>query len=82
MIEWLLRDADALARGMLRMIDDDALRERLASRAHETSQRFGIQAFVDTMEQLYDVLVQRYRDEGRRPRWNYAKDFDFLPANS
>ena len=42
----------------------------------------GIQAFVDTMEQLYDVLVARYRDEGRRPRWDYGKDFDFLPASS
>lgn len=76
------RDADALAHGMLRLIDDEALEERLAARAHETSQRFGIQAFVDTMEQLYDVLVQRYRDEGRRPRWDYTKDFDFLPAGS
>ena len=76
------RDTDALATGMARLIDDEALAKRLASRAHETSQRFGIQAFVDTMEQLYDVLVRRYRDEGHRPRWDYAKDFDFLPANS
>jgi glycosyltransferase involved in cell wall biosynthesis len=76
------RDANALADEMLRLIGDDALRERLATSAYETSTRFGIQAFVDTMERLYGVLVERYRDEGRRPRWNYEKDFDFLPAGS
>lgn len=76
------RDADALAREMLRIMGDAELRERLAQRAYETSQRFGIQAFVDTMEQLYAVLVGRYRDDGRRPVWDYGKDFDFLPAGS
>ena len=76
------RDTEALADGMLRLARDGALSTRLAARAHETSKRFGIQAFVDTMQQLYDVLVERYRDEGRRPRWDYAKDFDFLPASS
>lgn len=76
------RDPEALAREMLRLVRDDALRERIAARAHETSKRFGIQAFVDTMQQLYDVLVERYRGERGRPRWDYAKDFDFLPASS
>ncbi len=76
------RDAEALAIEMLRIAGDPELQERLAARAYETSERFGIQAFVDTMEQLYGVLVERYRDDGRRPRWDYAKDFDFLPAGS
>lgn len=75
-------DAEALAQGMLRVIEDGPLRERLAARAHETSERFDIQAFVDTMEELYEVLVERYRSEGRRPRWDYTRDFDFLPASS
>lgn len=74
------RDVDALANEMLRLISDGPLRDRLAASAYETSKRFGIQAFVDVMEQLYSVLVERYRHEGRRPRWNYEKDFDFLPA--
>ncbi len=72
------RNAEALAEGMVRLIEDEALAKRLAERAHATSRRFGIQTFVDTMEQLYEVLVERYRARGRRPRWDYAKDFEFV----
>ena len=76
------RDAGALAEAMLRVARDEALRERLGAKAHEVSREFGIQAFVDRMEQLYEVLVDRYREEGRRPRWDYAHDFEFLPAGA
>jgi len=72
----------ALASAMVRVMRDDGLRERLATRARETSREFDIQAFVDTMERLYEVLVARYRSEGRRPRWDYSRDFDFIPAGS
>ena len=72
------RDSEALAAGMLQLLEDDALRERLSASALETSKRFGIQTFVDTMERLYDVLVEGYRRKGRRPSWNYGRDFEFL----
>jgi len=74
------RDAKALAEGMVRLVEDETLARRLAEGAHATSKRFGIQTFVDTMERLYEVLVERYRAQGRRPRWDYAKDFEFLEA--
>lgn len=72
------RDADALAAGMRRLLDEPDLAERLALEAHETSGRFGIQAFVDKMSTLYELLVGRYKSEGRRPRWDYDHDFEFL----
>ena len=72
------RDAEALAAGMLGLAREETLRGRLAEAARKTSKRFGIQTFVDTMERLYDVLVERYRREGGRPRWDYSTDFEFL----
>ncbi len=72
------RDVKALAEGMVRLVEDETLARRLAEGAHATSKRFAVQTFVDTMERLYEVLVARYRAQGRRPRWDYAKDFEFL----
>jgi glycosyltransferase involved in cell wall biosynthesis len=75
------RNALELAHAMERILNEEGLSARLSERAHETSKRFGIQAFVNKMEKLYEVLVGRYRSEGRRPRWDYAKDFEFLEAS-
>jgi glycosyltransferase involved in cell wall biosynthesis len=74
------RDASALASALARALDEETLSRRLSQGALETSKRFGIQAFVNKMQELYEVLVGRYRSEGRRPRWDYAKDFEFLEA--
>lgn len=60
------RNADALATAIIRMIDDAALRGRLASGARETANRFDIAAFVRKMERLYDVLHAHSRATGRR----------------
>jgi glycosyltransferase involved in cell wall biosynthesis len=72
------KDAGALARALERVLDEPRLASRLSERARETSRRFDIQRFVHKMERLYDVVVDRYRVSGRRPRWDYGKDFAFL----
>jgi glycosyltransferase involved in cell wall biosynthesis len=72
------RDADALAAGMTRLLGDAELAGSIASGAHRSSHRFDIQNFVDRMSRLYEVLVERYRKERSRPRWDYARDFEFL----
>ncbi len=72
------RDPESLAAAMIRALDDLALAARLSEAAHRDSARFSIQAFVDRMSGLYEFLVDRYRSEGRRPRWDYAREFDFL----
>jgi glycosyltransferase involved in cell wall biosynthesis len=73
---------EALAKAMESLLDDEALSRRLSARALETSKRFDIQTFVSKMEQLYELLVRRHRAEGRRPRWDYARDFEFLEGAS
>ncbi len=72
------RNAEALAHAMGRLLDEPELARRFSQRALLTSKRFGIQTFVDKMERLYELLVERYRAEGKRPRWDYGRDFDFL----
>jgi glycosyltransferase involved in cell wall biosynthesis len=72
------RDAAALARAIARGLDESELAGRISERALLTSRRFDIQTFVRKMERLYELLVDRYRAEGRRPRWDYGKDFGFL----
>ena len=71
-------DAAALARALERVLDEPQLASRLSERARETSRRFDIQRFVHKMERLYEVIVDRYRISGGRPRWDYGKDFAFL----
>ncbi len=72
------RDAGALARALERVLDEPGLAPRLSERARETSRRFDIRTFVRKMEKLYELLVDRYRTSGGRPRWDYGKDFSFL----
>jgi glycosyltransferase involved in cell wall biosynthesis len=76
------RDSKALAMEMSHLLSEPTLRRRLGERALTSSRAFDIQTFVDKMEMLYDLLTGRYRSEGRRPRWDYGKDFDFLEAES
>jgi glycosyltransferase involved in cell wall biosynthesis len=73
------RDPEAFAEAILRILDDKQLAERLSKKALEDSKRFDIQTFVDKMSQLYEVLVERYRQvRSGRPRWDYEHDFTFL----
>jgi glycosyltransferase involved in cell wall biosynthesis len=72
------KDANALARALERALDETALASRLSERALLTSRRFDIRIFVHKMERLYELIVERYRTSGGRPRWDYAKDFAFL----
>jgi glycosyltransferase involved in cell wall biosynthesis len=60
------RDAAALAGGIVRLIDDAALRDRLAADAQSTSQQYDITAFVRKMERLYAILVRESRATRRQ----------------
>jgi len=60
------RDARALAGGIVRMMDDAALRRRLAGQARITGQEYDIAAFVRKMEQLYDLLHRVSRQTHRK----------------
>jgi glycosyltransferase involved in cell wall biosynthesis len=60
------RDAPALARGIVQLIDDPALRARLGREARHTSQQYDITAFVRKMERLYEILHRVSRPTGRR----------------
>jgi glycosyltransferase involved in cell wall biosynthesis len=72
------KDAGALARALERVLDEPGLAPRLSESARESSRRFDIRTFVRKMERLYELLVDRYRASGGRPRWDYGKDFAFL----
>ena len=73
------RDPPALAGATRRILDDPSLASRLSRGARESSRRFDIQVFVDKMSRLYEILVNRYREQSRgRPRWDYQSDFAFL----
>ena len=60
------RDAPALATAIVRMMDDDALRGRLASGASATGRQYDITAFVRKMERLYELLHRVSRPTHRR----------------
>ena len=60
------RDAGALARATIALMDSPAERARLASGARLTGQRYDIAAFVRKMEQLYDLLHRVSRATKRR----------------
>lgn len=70
------RDAQALAEGLIRLIDRPDDRQRLGAGARQTADRYDIAAFVRKMERLYDVLVR----ESRRRRRDVAglADLAFL----
>lgn len=60
------RDPRALATAIVRMMDDPALRARLAGNARVTGQEYDIAAFVRKMEQLYDLLHRVSRPTHRK----------------
>ena len=60
------RNAAALADAIVRMMDDEALRTRLAAGARATGQQYDITAFVRKMERLYDLLHRLSRPTHRR----------------
>jgi len=60
------RDAAALGRAMVRLIDDPEERARLSVQARMTGQQYDIAAFVRKMEQLYDLLHRVSRATKRR----------------
>jgi hypothetical protein len=50
----------------VRLIDDGALRERLAAEAQAASRAYDIAAFVRKMERLYGILVRDSRATRRQ----------------
>lgn len=59
------RNARALADGLIRLIDDEADRARLAAAAGRDAADFDITTFVRKMERLYEVLVRESRPRHR-----------------
>jgi glycosyltransferase involved in cell wall biosynthesis len=77
------RDPQALARAWMRVLDDRGLARRLGETAEAVSRRYDIQAFVDKMSRLYEVLHERYRQVRiGRPRWDYEREFEFLEEDA
>jgi glycosyltransferase involved in cell wall biosynthesis len=60
------RDAAALARGLVRLIDHPDDRARLSAQARLTGQHYDIAAFVRKMERLYDLLHRVSRPTKRQ----------------
>jgi glycosyltransferase involved in cell wall biosynthesis len=60
------RDADALARALVRLIDSPEDRARLSVHARVTGQQYGIASFVRKMERLYDLLHEVSRPTKRQ----------------
>jgi len=60
------RDAAALARALVRLLDDGELRGRLAAGARRAADNYDIATFVRKMERLYDVLARESRPRHRR----------------
>jgi glycosyltransferase involved in cell wall biosynthesis len=70
------RDAPVLAAGIVRLMDDLALRARLGRQAAVTAQQYDIATFVRKMERLYDILHRVSRPTRRRGVLN--EDLSFL----
>ena len=70
------RDARALADGIVRLMDDPALRTRLGAEAARTSLQYDIATFVRKMERLYEILHRVSRATNRRGV--LAEDLSFL----
>jgi glycosyltransferase involved in cell wall biosynthesis len=60
------RNAAALAKGMVRLIDSPEDRARLSVHARVTGTRYDIAAFVRKMDRLYDLLHENSRRTKRR----------------
>jgi len=60
------RNADALARAIIRLIDDPGTRARLGAAARVTGREYDIAAFVAKMERLYDLLHRVSRPTHRK----------------
>ena len=76
------RDPGAMARAIIRVLDEQQLSAHLSRNARVSSARFDIQVFVDKMSSLYELLVERYRHlRFGRPRWDYDREFAFLEDN-
>jgi len=52
------RDPARLAEGLIRVLDDGRLRERLGARAREASRRYDIRETVREMESVYDEVLR------------------------
>lgn len=74
------RDPVALADGLVRLMDDQAARERLGARARETGRQYDISTFVGKMERLYTLLHDTSR--ATRRRGALAADLSFLTAKA
>ena len=74
------RDADALAAGLIRAIDEPETRLRIRAAAFRTGKQYDIAAFVRKMEQLYDILHRVSRATGRRGVLD--ADLTFLTAGA
>ena len=60
------RDADALARGIVHVLDHPQERARLSANARLKGQQYDIATFVRKMERLYELLHQVSRSTKRR----------------
>jgi glycosyltransferase involved in cell wall biosynthesis len=60
------RDADALARGIMHVLDHPQERARLSANARLKGQQYDIATFVRKMERLYELLHQVSRSTKRR----------------
>ena len=74
------RDAPALARAIVRMVDDPVLRSTLGGQARVTSRQYDIGAFVRKMEHLYEILHRVSR--ATRRRGVLSADLSFLEARA
>jgi glycosyltransferase involved in cell wall biosynthesis len=70
------RDASALAREIVTLVDDPDLRARMAIAARHAGREYGIDAFVRKMEALYTLLHEQSRRTRRRV--HLEADLSFL----
>jgi glycosyltransferase involved in cell wall biosynthesis len=74
------RDAEALAAGLMRLIDGPEDRAHLSINARVTGRQYDIAAFVRKMERLYDLLHEVSRKTRRRGV--LEADLSFLTAEA
>jgi glycosyltransferase involved in cell wall biosynthesis len=73
------RNAGALARAVIQLIESPGLAERLGREARQTGTRYDIARFVRKMERLYDILHETSR--ATRRAGVLRTDLTFLTAN-